>query len=171
MKKTITAYICFIIFSSSSFAQSAIEKKLLINFDGLCVQNINKLISIADFAKSNNWKQIPPGKDALVAPQVKGSLYQAYGFKDEGSILMIAINNAENTNTCSMASIYSDISYIKKTLNEFYQLKLVKNISQGIQTTEVYSANLIQSPKAMIVLTYGTQSNINVVSISVIKNL
>lgn len=170
MKKIIIITIIGIFyFTSSSFSESSIEKKLLIQFDGLCVQNINRLNSIVDFAKENNWKQIPPGQDSLLAPENKGPSYQSYYFIDNNDVFMIAINDADNTNVCAMASKYESISNLKKILNEFYKLRLIENHSQGMQAIEIYSANLSQSPKTIISLTYGTQPELNFVTVSVVK--
>jgi len=157
------------LFSSSAFSQNPIEKKILINFDGICVQNINKLIAIENFAVASNWIRVPPGQDALIAPQKKGPSYKAFALKDEKDVFMLGINDADNTSSCTIASKYQNISNFKKILNQFYKLELLDNFAQGIQSTEIYKADLIQSPKTIIILTYGTQPGINFVSIGLIK--
>lgn len=169
INKIIITIFFFIFFTPNSFSENSIEKKLLIQFDGLCVQNINRINIVADFAKTNDWKKIPPGQDLLLAPQNKGPSYQSYYFIDDKDIFMIAINDADNTSTCAIASKYESISNLKNILNEFYKLKLIENFRQGIQILEIYSANLIQSPKTIISLTYGTQQEVKFVSVSVTK--
>jgi hypothetical protein len=169
MKKIILIIITIFYFTSSSFSENSIEKKLLIQFDGLCVQNINRINIIADYAKTNNWKQIPPAQDLLLAPQNKGPSYQSYYFIDNKDVFMIAINDADKTNTCAIASKYESILNLKNILNKFYKLKLIENYTQGMQTFEIYSANLMQSPKIIISLTYGTEPELNFATISVIK--
>ena len=82
---------------------------------------------------------------------------------------MLGINDADNTNSCSIVTKYQNISKLKKILNEFYKLELLDSFAQGIQSTEIYKADLVQSPKTIIILTYGTQPDINFVSIGLIK--
>ena len=144
------------------------EREFLIKFDGICVQNIDKIELVNEFAKSAKWIDIPPGQDAMVAPRVKGPAYKSYGFKESQNIYLVAINDAENKNMCSMATGYDSIETIKKVLNEFYQLKLLDQQNQGIQNLEIYGVRLLQSKnEGMIILNYSDQEGYKFLSLSV----
>ena len=146
---------------------NSLDDRFIINFDGLCVQNIDRIETINKFALSEKWMDIPEGQDALIAPRVKGPSYKAYGFKEGENVFLVGINDAENTISCSIASPYNNIKTIKKKLNEFYKLKLLTKQNQGIQNLEIYNANLIQSEKAMIVMNFSEQENMKVISLTV----
>ena len=144
------------------------EREFLIKFDGLCVQNIDKIQLVNEFAKSNNWIDIPAGQDSLIAPRVKGPAYKSYGFKEDDIIYLIAINDAENKNMCSIASPYDSIDKVKSILNEFYQIKILDKQSQGMQNLEIYAVKLLQSQNdGMIILNYSEQEGYKFVTLSV----
>ncbi len=165
MKKLLVILVLGLFFTTSS---NSTEREFLIKFDGLCVQNIDKIQLVNDFAKSNNWIEIPEDQDSMLAPRTKGPSYKSYYFKEDKKVYLIAINDAENKNMCSMASPYSSIESIKKILNEFYQIKIVDKQSQGIQNLEIYSVKLLQSLNdGMIILNYSDQEGYKFASISV----
>ena len=144
------------------------EREFLIKFDGICVQNIDKIELVNAFAKSAKWVAIPPGEDAMVAPRVKGPAYKSYGFKEDQTVYLIAINDAENKNMCSMATSYNSIKNIKNVLNEFYQMKLLDKQSQGMQNLEIYAVRLLQSEnEGMIILNFSAQEGYKYVTLSV----
>jgi hypothetical protein len=146
-----------------------IERKILINFDGICVQNIDRINVIIETAENENWREIPPGEDAMIAPRVKGPSYKAYGFKDEDDTYLVGVNDAENTNACSLAAKYNDLDNFRKIFSEFYKTKLVNESSQGMQTTEFYVTKLIQSSQeSFIVLTFSGETNYKFISITVL---
>jgi len=146
-----------------------IDQNALVEFDGICVQNIHKLDVINSYAKIQKWKDMPPDLDAMNAPQVKGSMYKSWGYQKENTTYLIAINNPENVFTCSLAAKYFDIIKFKKILSEFYPINLLNKDTQGIQTEEVYKANLIQSDKAIILLTYSHSDQSNSFSITILS--
>ena len=51
----------------------------------------DKIQLVNAYAKSGKWIDIPPGKDVLVAPTVKGPAYKSYGFKEGQTVYLIAI--------------------------------------------------------------------------------
>ena len=157
----------FFLISSNLYAKD-LHRELLIKFDGICVQNIDNLDLINQFAKSENWMNLPPGKDALVAPKIKGTAFKAFGFAEGKVAYLIGINNAENKNTCSIASSYNSIIEIKKILNEFYKLQSVYKQNQGIQIVEIFEVDLLQSEKkSLIVMNHSEQPGYKFLSLSV----
>ena len=144
-----------------------IDYDALVEFDGICVQNIQKLDVINSYAKIQNWRELSPDLDAMNAPQVKGTIYKSYGYVKNDEAYMVAINNPEDVFTCSLAAKYFDIIKFKKFLSEFYKVKLVNKSSQGVQTQEIYEANIIQSNKAFFVLMYSHSGQINSFSITI----
>lgn len=145
-----------------------LEREFLIKFDGICTQNIDKLEIINSFAKSEKWIGIPPGKDAMIAPRMKGPGYKAYYFKDGKTVYFVGINDAENKNACTMATSYNSIEIIKKVLDEFYQLKLLNKQKQGMQNIEIYSVKLLQSKnKGIIFLNFSDQEGYKSLSLTV----
>ena len=104
----------------------------------------------------------------MLAPKVKGPGYKSYGFKEDQTVYLVAINDAENKNQCSMATGYNSIEMIKKVLNEFYQMKLLNKQSQGIQNLEIYAVKLFQSQnEGMIILNFSDQEGYKFLSLSV----
>ena len=59
LKKFLIIINIFFFFTSNLYANS-LEKDFLIKFDGLCVQNIDKIELVNSFAKAENWKTLPP---------------------------------------------------------------------------------------------------------------
>ena len=143
------------------------ERETLVQFDGICVQNIDRLEHISQTASNLNWMKIPPGQDAMIAPRVKGPSYQSWGYRYKNGIFLIGINDAENKNSCSLAAKYSDLNNFKRNLIDFYDIKLINKNSQGMQTSEIYKANLQQSDQGLIVLTYSTEVSYKFISTTV----
>lgn len=167
MKKFLTILVLGLMWSGNAIANS-IERELLIKFDGLCVQNIKNFKFIVEYAELNKWKVIPPGRDALIAPQIKGPSYKSYGFMENNSAYLLGINDAENKNSCSIATKYNSIAEAKKVLREFYKIKLINSQSQGIQNLEIYEVDLIQSnTKGLIVLNFSNQKGYEFLSLTV----
>ena len=167
MKKFLFVFFLSLLFTSTLSANPN-DKNFLIKFDGICVQNIDKIELVNSFAQSSNWMVIPPEKQALIAPRTKGPGFKAYGFIEEKNVYMIAINDAESTNTCAIASMYDSIENLKTILNEFYQLKLIESIKQGIQNMEFYNIDLIQSDKKGILhINYSEQSGYEFATITI----
>ena len=167
MKKLLSIVVLGLLWSGNVNANS-IERELLIKFDGLCVQNISNLETINKYAEFNKWKVIPPGQDALIAPQQKGPSYKSFGFKGDYSVYLLGINDAENKNSCSIATQYKSIAEVKKILREFYKIKLINSQNQGIQNLEIYEVDLIQSNiKGLIVLNFSNQKGYEFVSLTV----
>ena len=167
MKKLLAIVVLGLLWSGNAIANS-IERELLIKFDGLCVQNISNLKSIVEYAELKKWTIIPPGKDALIAPQKKGPSYKSFGFIENSLAFLIGINDAENKNSCSIATQYKSIADVKKILNEFYKIKLINSQNQGIQNLEIYEVDLMQSVnKGMIVLNFSNQKGYEFVSLTV----
>ena len=168
MKKIILAFF-LTLFLMSPGNTNTVERNFLIQFDGICVQNIDKIELVNSFAKTNGWMVIPPEKQALIAPRTKGPAFKAYGFKEENNVYLIGINDAENTNACTIASLYNSIDNFKKILNEFYQIRLIDTLKQGIQNMEFYRIELIQSDKdGMLHLNYSEQPGYEFVTVSVL---
>ena len=105
----------------------------------------------------------------MIAPRTKGPSYKAYGFFEKEVVYLIGINDAENKNTCTMASSYNSINDIKSILKEFYKIELLHKDSQGIQNIEMYKVNLTQSfnNSGILVLNYSDQTGYKFISISV----
>lgn len=168
MKKIILTLLISLFLVSPGYTNT-IERNFLIKFDGICVQNIDKIELVNSFANTNGWMVIPPEKQALIAPRTKGPAFKAYGFKENNNVYMVGINDAENTNTCTIASLYNSIDNFKKILNEFYQLRLIDNVKQGIQNMEFYNIDLIQSDKGgMLHLNYSEQPGYEFVTVTVL---
>ena len=144
IKKFFITIIIYFFLTVSSFSND-LDRNFLIKFDGLCVQNLDKIDLVNNFAVNNNWMSIPPEKQAMIAPRVKGPAFKAYGFLENDIVYLIAINDAEKQNSCTMASAYNSIENYKSILNEFYNLSLIDKINQGIQKIEFYKVNLLQS--------------------------
>ena len=167
MKKFLFVLLLSLLFTSNLSANTK-DKNFLIKFDGICVQNIDKIELVNSFAQSSNWMAIPPEKQALIAPRTKGPGFKAYGFMEEKIVYMIAINDAESTNTCAIASMYDSIENFKVILNEFYKLRLIETMKQGIQNMEFYNIDLIQSDKkGMLHLNYSEQEGYEFATITV----
>ena len=168
MKKLLSILLLGLLWSTISHSNST-ERELLIKFDGICVQNIDNLKTVNDFAKAQKWIDLPPEQAAMIAPRTKGPSYKAYGFFEKEIVYLIGINDAENKNTCTMASSYSSINDIKSILKEFYKTELLHKQSQGIQNIEMYKVNLTQSynNSGILVLNYSEQAGYKFVSISV----
>ena len=169
MKKLLSIVVIVLLLGGNAYTEELnnIDQNALVEFDGICVQNIHKLDVINSYAKIQKWKDMPPDLDAMNAPQVKGSMYKSWGYQKENTTYLIAINNPENVFTCSLAAKYFDIIKFKKILSEFYKVKLVNKSSQGIQTQEIYKTNIIQSNKAFFVLMYSHSGQINSFSITI----
>ncbi len=170
MKKTLAILYLGFLLSGNAYAEAInnIDRNALTEFDGICVQNIKKLDVINSYAKIQKWKEMPADLDAMNAPQVKGSIYKSYGYVKQDTPYMVAINNPENILTCSMAAKYFDIIKFKKILSEFYKIELVDKTTQGIQTQEIYKADLIQSNEAIIFLTYSHSDQSKSFSITIL---
>ena len=167
LKKFLIIINIFFFFTPNLYANS-LEKDFLIKFDGLCVQNIDKIELVNSFAKAENWKTLPPEQEALIAPRVKGPAFKAYGFIENNNVFMVGINDAEQNNTCTMVSKYNSLVQFKNILNEFYKIKLLNQTSQGVQNLEFYSIDLIQSDNAMLFLNYSEQKGLEFISITVL---
>ena len=160
----ILAFLC----GTPSYSNS-LEKEFLIKVDGICVQNIDNIKMINTFANTEKWINLPPEQAAMIAPRTKGPSYKAYGFFEKEVVYLIGINDAENKNTCTMASSYNSINDIKSILKEFYKIELLHKDSQGIQNIEMYKVNLTQSfnNSGILVLNYSDQTGYKFISISV----
>ena len=168
MKKFISILVLCSLWCTASNSNS-LEKELLIKFDGICVQNIDNLKTINQYAVAQKWIDLPSEQAAMIAPRTKGPSYEAYGVLENEIVYLIGINDAENKNTCTIASSYNSINDINKILNEFYKIELLHKQNQGIQNIKVYKANLTQSHNnsGMLVLNYSEQTGYKFVSISV----
>jgi|TARA_B110000259_G_scaffold56184_1_gene66304 hypothetical protein len=160
----ILAFLC----GTPSYSNS-LEKEFLIKVDGICVQNIDNIKMINIFANTDKWINLPPEQAAMIAPRTKGPSYKAYGFFENEIVYLIGINDAENKNTCTMASSYNSINDIKSILKEFYKIELLHKENQGIQNIEMYKVNLTQSfnNSGILVLNYSEQTGYKFISISV----
>jgi len=168
MKKFLSLLLIGLLWSTISYSNSS-ERELLIKFDGICVQNIDNLKMVNDFAKAQKWIDLPSEQAAMIAPRVKGPSYEAYGFFEKEIVYLIGINDAENKNTCTIASSYNSIYDVNSILREFYKTELLHKQSQGIQNIEMYKVNLTQSynNSGILVLNYSDQAGYKFVSISV----
>jgi hypothetical protein len=168
MKKLLGIVILALLWGTPSYS-SSVEKEFLIKFDGICVQNIDNIKMINTFANTEKWINLPPEQAAMIAPRTKGPSYKAYGFFEKEIVYLIGINDAENKNTCTMASSYNSINDIKSILKEFYKIELLHKDSQGIQNIEMYKVNLTQSfnNSGILVLNYSDQTGYKFISISV----
>jgi len=147
------------------------DRDFLIKFDGICVQNINDLNRVKKYAYDQKWMTLPEEKSALIMPNVKGPGYAAFGFKEDNRAFMIAVNDADKANVCSMATKFESIEKFKKILNEFYKLKLLQSTKEGIQTYEFYRLELLRTDKAIIFLTFSKELNYEFISISIMKDM
>ena len=147
------------------------DRNFLIKFDGICVQNINDLNRVKKYATDQKWMLLPEEKSALIMPNVRGPGYAAFGFKEDNRAFMIAVNDADNANVCSMATKFESIEKFKKILNEFYRLKLLQSTKEGIQTYEFYKVELLSADKAIIFLTFSKELNYEFISISIMKEI
>jgi len=147
------------------------DKDFLIKFNGICVQNINDLNRVKKYAKDQKWMTLPEEKSALIMPNVRGPGYAAFGFKEDNRAFIIAVNDADRANVCSMATKFESIEKFKKILNEFYKLKLLQSTKEGIQTYEFYKVELLSADKAIIFLTFSKELNYEFISISIMKEI
>ena len=168
MKKFLGIMILAFLCGTPSYSNS-LEKEFLIKVDGICVQNIDNIKMINIFASTDKWINLPPEQAAMIAPRTKGPSYKAYGFFENEIVYLIGINDAENKNTCTMASSYNSINDIKSILKEFYKIELLHKENQGIQNIEMYKVNLTQSfnNSGILVLNYSEQTGYKFISISV----
>ena len=134
MKKLLSIVVIVLLLGGNAYTEELNnnDQNALVEFDGICVQNIHKLDVINSYAKIQKWKDMPPDLDAMNAPQVKGSMYKSWGYQKENTTYLIAINNPENVFTCSLAAKYFDIIKFKKILSEFYPINLLNKNTQGI---------------------------------------
>jgi hypothetical protein len=147
------------------------DRNFLIKFDGICVRNIDDLKRIKKYANDQKWTSLPDEKSTLIMPKVKGPGYAAYGFKEDNQAFLIAVNDADRANVCSMATKYESIEKIKTTLNEFYKLRPLQSFKEGIQTYEFYKVELLGVNKTIISLTFSKELNYEFISISIIKDM
>jgi len=147
------------------------DRNFLIKFNGICVQNINDLNRVKKYAKDQKWMTLPEEKSALIMPNVRGPGYAAFGFKEDNRAFMIAVNDADRANVCSMATKFESIEKFKKILNEFYKLKLLQSTKEGIQTYEFYKVELLSADKAIISITFSKELNYEFISISIMKEI
>lgn len=168
MKKILGILVFSLLWSTIGYSNSS-EREFLIKFDGICVQNVDNLKMINDFAKVQKWIDLPSEQASLIAPRIKGPSYEAYGFRENEIVYLIGINDAENKNTCTIASSYNSIDDIISFLKEFYKIELLHKQSQGIQNIKMYKVNLTQSynNSGILVLNYSEQTGYKFVSISV----
>ena len=124
---------------------------------------------VNEFAKAQKWIDLPSEQAAMIAPRIKGPSYEAYGFFEKEIVYLIVINDAENKNTCTIASSYNSIDDVNSILREFYKTELLHKQSQGIENVEMYKVNLTQSDNSsgILVLNYIEQAGDKFVQISV----
>ena len=155
------------LFLTTNISANSLERNFLIKFDGLCVQNIDKIELVNSFAEANKWMVLPPEQEALIAPRVKGPAFKAYAFIENNNVFMIGINDAEQKDSCTMVSKYNSLVEFKNTLKEFYKVKLANKTSQGVQIMEFYNIDLIQSEEGILFLNYSEQKGLEFISISI----
>ena len=64
MKKFLSLLLSGLLWSTISYSNSS-ERELLIRFDGICVQNIDNLKMVNDFAKAQKWIDLPSEQAAI----------------------------------------------------------------------------------------------------------
>ena len=76
-KKLLSIVVIVLLLGGNAYTEELnnIDQNALVEFDGICVQNIHKLDVINSYAKIQKWKDMPIDLDAMNAPQVKGILF------------------------------------------------------------------------------------------------
>jgi len=114
--------------------------KLFTNFSGICVNGLDKLNSIYDLAKEEEWTVLSKEAKELVRPMDGGDV-DAWGFRDNGTVIMVGIAERKidglNYSMCSMAGNGGFKENLNSLLNT-YDLELIDSQKQGIQISDIY---------------------------------
>ena len=167
MTKKFFIIVSLYLFITTNINANTLERDFLIKFDGICVQNIDKIELVNAFAKANKWMTLPPEQEALIAPRVKGPAFKAYAFIENKNVYMIGINDAEQKDSCTMVSKYNSLNGFKNVLKEFYKIKLINQTRQGPQIMEFYNINLMQSDEGLLILNYSEQEGLEFITITI----
>ena len=115
------------------------------NFSGICVNSIHDLELIKNFSKLENWQPLPENMMPMVAP-IDYDNFDGWYFKEGDIAFIVGISDfTENgviKNTCSLATNKANYEINEKLVKEFYEVKLIDELKQGIQTSKVFEANL-----------------------------
>ena len=157
-------YILFFIFitSHNSFSAENKSSELLVEFDGICVQNINNHQRIKDNAKVLKWKDIPKEMESLVAPTKKGNGYAMWAMdKGNNTFNLVGVNDSDNVNSCTLVSMGSKIDEVHALLKKNYKLKLeYKDLKNGAQEYWIYKIDILNADNTFLFLTFA-KDNIN----------
>ena len=113
-------------------------------FSGLCVNSIHDLELIKNFSKIENWPTLPENMIPNVAP-IDYDNFDGWYFKEGDVAFIIGISdfteNEITKHTCSLATNKAKYEINEKLLIELYEVELIDELKQGIQTSKVFITN------------------------------
>lgn len=140
------------------------------NFSGICINSLDNLEVVYDYAKKNNWKILPEEAKDLVRP-ADGSDVDAWAYVDNDTTIIIGISIKEvdgyNYAICSMAGKGQFKDNFNALVNS-YDLELYDRQKQGIQVSDVYFYEHPGFSEAYITTLGSTSDNIKTFSFSVV---
>ncbi|MDB2349628.1 hypothetical protein N9W05_04565 [Alphaproteobacteria bacterium] len=111
------------------------------SFSGICVNSIHDLNLIKNLSKLENWQTLPEDYKPMVAP-LDYDNFDAWYFKKENTNIIIGISDFTQSgvtqNACTLATNKGNYEINEKLLIEFYEVKLIDELKQGIQTSKVF---------------------------------
>lgn len=122
-------------------------------FSGICVNSIHDLELIKNFSKLENWQPIPENMMPMVAP-IDYDNFDSWYFKEGDTVFIVGISDfiesGVTKNTCSLAINKANYEINEKLLKELYEVKLIDELKQGIQTSKIFEVTLPFSNEAYI---------------------
>jgi hypothetical protein len=111
------------------------------NFSGICVNSIHDLEIIKNFSKLENWQPLPENMIPSVAP-IDYDNFEGWYFKEGDIAFIVGISdfteNGITKNTCTLASNKANYEINEQLLMELYEVNLIDELKQGIQTSKVF---------------------------------
>ena len=145
------------------------------SFSGICVNSIHDLDLIKNLSRLEDWQPLPEKFMPMVAP-VDYDNFDAWFFKKENITLIIGISDftesGVKTNTCSLATNKENYEINEKLLIDFYEVTLIDELKQGIQTSKIFELKHAFFKEVYIATLKDNRKNeINLASFSVTASI